>query len=123
MTEKTKRPEWMKAFFPPPKEGEATYSALFDLGRASLLQAATAQRTALEFYRQFTEGDGDERSLRAYQEGLLRKMLEAMDPFFAIEQPVRQQALKAQAALLDLCEESLHGFLRYNEERNSSKST
>lgn len=99
------------------------YGALFDMGRVFLQQATTAQRSVLDYYRQFTEGEGAGRSLRAYQEDLLHKTLEGLEPFFALEQSTRQQVLKAQAGLFELYDDTLRGFARSTAEQRTPRST
>lgn len=99
-----------------------TYGALLDVGQVFLQQAITAQRSALEYYRQFTENEGADRSLRAHQEEWVHKTLEALDPFFVLEQSARQQVLKAQVALFELCDETLRSFGRSAGEPSSFRS-
>jgi hypothetical protein len=124
MTDKTQRPDWLKAFFPQAPRDKDAYGALLELGQTSLQQAVTAQQAVLALYRQLSEGegDGDGRSLRVRQEEVMRKTLELLDPVFVIEQSTRQQVAKAQTAFFELCEEALRGVARFGEERGRSKS-
>lgn len=98
------------------------YGNLMDVGRVFLEQAVSAQRSVLESYRQFTEGESATRSLRERHEELLNKTLEHLSPFFVNEQSMRQQVLKAQASLLELADETLRGFTRLGTARGGSRN-
>ncbi|MET0403768.1 MAG: hypothetical protein ABW123_15265 [Cystobacter sp.] len=88
------------------------FDSLFDVGRVWLEQLTTAQQAALDSCRQFTEGEAAGHSLRKYHEQWMNKVLDALDPFFVLEQATRQRVLETQAALFDVCDGTLRGFAR-----------
>jgi hypothetical protein len=98
------------------------YAHLMDLGRGALHQAVAAQRSALEYSRQFVEGDSTARSLRVQHEEWMRKALEALAPFYALEQVAREQLSKAQASLFELADDTLRNLTLYGVERGGRHS-
>jgi hypothetical protein len=83
------------------------YTSLLDMGRVFLQQATTVQRSALEYCRQFADAEDAGRSLRTYHEELMRKTLDALDPFFVLEQSTRQQVLQVQTAVFEVLDGAL----------------
>ncbi|MBN8467415.1 hypothetical protein JYJ95_12905 [Corallococcus exiguus] len=98
------------------------YAHLMDLGRGALHQAIAAQRSALEYSRQFVEGDAAARPLRSQHEEWVRKALETLAPFYALEQLARDQLLKAQASLFELADDTLRNLTLHGVERGGHRS-
>ncbi|CAM3936890.1 hypothetical protein HRD49_07825 [Corallococcus exiguus] len=99
------------------------YAHLMDLGRGALHQAIAAQRSALEYSRQFVEGDAAARPLRSQHEEWARKALETLAPFYALEQLVHDQLLKAQASIFELADDTLRNLTLHGVERRGHRST
>ncbi|WP_223645706.1 hypothetical protein [Corallococcus sp. EGB] len=98
------------------------YAHLMDLGRGLLHQAVAVQRSALEYSRQFVEGDAAVRPLRSQHEEWGRKALETLAPFYALEQLAREQLLKAQAHLFELADDTLRNLTLQGVERGGHRS-
>jgi hypothetical protein len=98
------------------------YASLMDLGRGTLHQAIAAQRSALEYSRQFVEGDAAARPLRSQHEEWVKKALETLAPFYALDELLREQWLKAQASLFELADDTLRNLTLQGVERGGHRS-